>query len=107
MSKAQNIWNAAYPITVGQVIEPGTEVVVPTLENGVVLAVSVFEVFEEITAYGKDVNIVRTVEPMPDPDDTGGADFYVYDDCVDIENIVVSRQQARNFARLLKEALDG
>lgn len=112
MSKMQKIWAEAFPLKDGQVIPSGTEFIeaediTGTKVSG--LSINVESSNIEVGVY--EEIYLRTLEPLPDPDDTGDVDFYVYDDnplvdSVDIGNVEVTRNQARNFARKLLEALD-
>lgn len=112
MSKMQQIWEESHPVKDGQVIPAGTEYIEAEEIIGTkVSGLSIYAVSNNIEVGSREEIFLRTLEPLPDTDDTGDADFYVYDDnplvdSVDIGDVEVTRNQARNFARKLLEALN-
>ena len=118
MNKAQEIWDSAHPVKIGQTLKPGTEFV--RVDNrdhyGWVKEVSIHTVRkDELLEITDDyaVQFFRTVDPLPDPDDTGtltvhsDAGVIVLVDTYDDRCYDLSENQARNLARKLTEALDG
>ena len=112
MSKMQKIWTEAFPVTRGQFIPEGVEFIEADTIDGIKvsdLTVAVAAMDIEVSDYTEIY--LRTLEPLPNPDDTGDANFYVYTQgksagTVVIVDVPVTRNQARNFARKLLEALD-
>lgn len=116
MSKMQKIWAEAFPVTLGQTIPEGTEfVAADTIDGTKVSDLTVAVAALDIEVNGHSEVFLRTLEPLPDTDDTGEAYFIVRDDG-DIlmynrehssrYGATLTGQQARNFARKLLEALD-
>ena len=118
MSTAQKIWDDAYPVKMGQILKPGTEYV--RVDNrdhyGWVKEVSIHTVRkDELVEITDDyaVRFFRTVDPLPDPDDTGtltvhsSAGYIVLVDTYDDRCYDLTKDQAHNLARKLTEALDG
>lgn len=109
--KLQEMWNSAYEITPGTYIPEGT-VLVQLDYDGPELNYYEAEVSAPWIGSSKHAP-VRTVDPLPDPADTGTFTVHsddgvivlvdTYDDrCYDL-----SRSQAMNLARILTEAING
>lgn len=115
MSKAQELWDEGYPVKKGQILPPGTETI--QQNSGPVGGVSLITI-----ARGSALEIgdylernLRTVEPLPDLDDTGNIRVEVFHDrevmimLVDTEmeaGYDLTEAQARNLVRRLTEVLD-
>ena len=112
MSKMHKIWAESHPVKSGQVIPEGTEFIAADTIDGIEVSdLTVAVAAVDIEVSGHSEVYLRTLEPLPDTDDTGDVDFYVYTQgksahTVDIVDVPVTRNQARNFARKLLEALD-
>ena len=120
MTKAQKIWDAAYPVKVGQTLKPGTEFVWLDHQDhyGWIKQISILTVEEDELLEIADTHMVRyirTTERQTDPDDTGEAHLIVRDNG-DIlmynreyssrYGVTLTGQQAHNFAHQILEALD-
>lgn len=116
MSKMQKIWAESHPLKDGQVIPEGTEFIrAEGITGTMVSGLSIRVESSNIVAGAYEELYFRTLEPLPDTDDTGEAYFIVRDDG-DIlmynrehssrYGATLTGQQARNFARNLLEALD-
>ena len=118
MTKAQKIWDAAYPVKIGQTLKPGTEfVLADNLDHyGWIKEISIQTVDEDELLEITDtwmVQFIRTTEQQTDRSDTGTLGFQLlFDDKVEIRTQLrgasrkFTRTQARNFAHQLLEALD-
>lgn len=114
MSKIDEIWENAHEIPEGALIPEGTELVQreDPYEDG-----------DELTIYKATATAlwegapkhapVRSVEPLPDSDDTGTLEFYGDGGHIALEGLhcgfthYLSISQARNLARKITEAVDG
>lgn len=116
MSKMQQIWAEAHPLKDGQVIPSGTEFIrAEGITGTVVSGLSIRVESNNIAVGGYEELYFRTLEPLPDTDDTGEA-YFIVEDNGDIlmynrehssrYGATLTGQQARNFARKLLEALD-
>lgn len=114
MSKMDEIWDSAYEIPEGAIVPEGTELVQREAQYG--------EEFDELNIYKASVTApwpwspknapVRSIEPLPDPDDTGALRFYGDGGHIILEGVhcghghSLSIAQARNLARKITEAID-
>ena len=116
MSKMQKIWDEAFPVKPGQMLPSGTEFIEADFnDNATVAGLTLATLVRTSQAGGYDEGFVRTLEPLPDTDDTGEA-YFIVEDNGDIlmynrehssrYGATLTGQQARNFARKLLEALD-
>lgn len=109
--KLQEMWDSAHEIPKGAYIPKDTLLVQLDLEDD-----EISYYMENYSNYWKGAPKdapVRSVEPLPDPNDTGTLGFQLLsDDKIDIRTrsrgvfTTFTRTQARNFAHQLLEALD-
>ena len=109
--KLQEMWDAAYEIPNGAFIPENTVLVQLDLEDHE-LSYYETEVSDYWKGYPKHAP-VRSVEPLPDSDDTGtltvhsGEGFIVLVDTYDDRCYDLTKSQARNLVRMITEAVDG
>lgn len=112
--KLQEMWDSAHEIPEGAYITEGTVLV--QLERGSLsdYELNYYEAEASAPWQGSPArNPVRSVDPLPDPADTGTLTvhsddgFIVLVDTYDDRCYDLSENQARNLARKITEAIDG
>lgn len=108
--KLQEMWDAAHVIPQGAYVPEGTLLVRLDMEN------RLYHYEVPVSSYWRTVSNsapVRSVEPLPDPDDTGlltvhyGEGFLVLVDTYDDRCYNLTENQALNLVRMIKETIDG
>lgn len=115
MSKIDEIWDSAHEIPDGAIVPAGTELIQREAQYG--------EEFDELSIYRASVTgpwdgapklaPVRSIEPLPDPDDMGSLRFHAGVGHIVLEGVNcgychnLSTTQARNLVQKITEAIDG
>lgn len=112
--KLQELWDNAHEIPNGAFIPENTVLVQLDLNDPTLIELNYYEttVSDYWKGYPKH-SPVRTVEPLPDPNDTGvlsiegtSGDVQIYD-MADDHTYDLTDNQVRNIIRKLTEAIDG
>ena len=113
--KLQEMWDAAHEIPEGAYVPENTVLVQldPTGSCGEAELIHYVSYAPEYWQVAPKNAPVRSLEPLPDPDDTGaltvhsGDRFIVLVDTYDYRCYDLTKSQARNLVRMLTEAIDG